>query len=108
MENRLELNKRVKYELPNEVLVGLYDRGYAKPNFKPDLCISAFGTIGIREPEKTVTQIWVKSDNEELIDFIKSFDFSSVIKKIGNAYRLSINTFKKIILEEFYEVKNGE
>lgn len=108
MENRLCLNKRVVYELPDEVLVGLYDRGYVKPDFKPDICISSFGTIGIRRPEQTVTQIWIKTDNKELIDFIRNFNFLTIVKKIGKAYRMSINQFKKIILEEFYGEKYGE
>lgn len=109
MENRLCLNKKPKYELPDEVIIGLYDRGYYCPKFEPDICISAFGTIGIREPKQTVTQIWVKSENKELIEFIKNFKFmDNAIKKTGKAYRMSINQFKKIILKEFYEVNNGK
>ena len=109
MENRLCLNKRKIYNLPDEVVVGLYDRGYYCPDFEPDICISAFGTIGIREQKQTVTQIWVKSENKELIEFIKNFKFmDNTIKKTGKAYRMSINQFKKIILEEFYGDKNGK
>ena len=102
MENRLELNKKKVYELPDEVVVGLYDRGYYCPDFEPNICISSFGTIGVREPKQTVTQIWVKTDNQELIEFIRNFRFSNVIKRAGKTYRMSINQFKKIILEEFY------
>lgn len=102
MENRLELNKKPRYELPDEITVGLYDRGYHCPDFEPDICISAFGTIGIREAKQTVTQIWVKSNNKELIEFIRNFRFLNVIKKAGTTYRMSINQFKKIILEEYY------
>ena len=108
MENRLELNKRVVYELPDEVLIGLYDRGYVKPNFEPDLCLSSFGTIKVREPEQTVTQLWIKTENKDLLEFIKNFDFNNKVKRIGNAYRMSKNNFKKILLEEFYGVKYGE
>ena len=108
MENRLCLNKRVVYELPDEVLVGLYDRGYVKPDFEPDLCLSAFGDIRMREPEQTVTQLWIKTENKELLEFIKVFNFEDRVNRIGNAYRMSKNNFKKIILEEFYGVKNGE
>ena len=106
IENRLCLNKRKTYVLPDEVVVGLYDRGYTKPNFKPNICISAFGTIGIREPEKTVTQIWVKTDNKDLIEFIEDFNFQNKLGRIRNAHRLSMNNFKKIILEEFYKIKS--
>ena len=108
MENRLCLNKRVVYELPDEVLVGLYDRGYVKPNFKPDLCLSSFGTIKVREPEQTVTQLWIKTENKDLLEFIKNFDFNNKVKRAGMTYRISKNNFKKIILEEFYGVKYGE
>lgn len=109
MENRLCLNKRPTYELPDEVVIGLYDRGYYCPDFEPDVCISAFGTIGIREPKQTVTQIWVKSENKELIEFIKNFKFmDNVIKRTGKTYRMSINQLKKILLEEFYREKYGE
>ena len=108
MENRLELNKRPTYELPDEVLVGLYDRGYVKPDFEPDLCLSSFGTIKVREPEQTVTQLWIKTENKDLLEFIKNFDFNSRVKRAGMTYRISKNNFKKIILEEFYGVKNGE
>ena len=102
MENRLCLNKRVIYELPDEVLIGLYDRGYVKPNFEPDLCLSSFGTIKVREPEQTVTQLWIKTENKDLLEFIKNFDFNNKEKRAWMTYRISKNNFKKIILEEFY------
>lgn len=85
MENRLCLNKKPVYELPGDVMIGQYTRRNKKedvvPNFEPDICISAFGTIGIREAKQTVTQIWVKSNNKELIEFIRNFRFLNVIKK---------------------------
>ena len=45
MENRLELNKKPKYELSDEVLVGEYRRGAKIPNFEPDICINTWGDI---------------------------------------------------------------
>ena len=85
MENRLCLNKKPVYELPGDVMIGQYTRRNKKedvvPNFEPDICISAFGTIGIRKAKQTVTQIWVKSNNKELIEFIRNFRFLNVIKK---------------------------
>ncbi len=112
MENRLELNKRPVYELPDNVLVDRYDRYLDKkgilPKFEPDVCITAFGSIKESEAKKTVEQIWVKTDNRELINFIKDFDFESRLNKITNAYRLNKWLFKKIILEEFYGEKYGE
>lgn len=56
MENRLELNKKPKWELPGDVLVGRYDRYLDKkgifPNFEPDVCITAFGSIKESEAKK--------------------------------------------------------
>ena len=45
MENRLELNKKIRYELPDEVIVGEYRyskdiKGYNEPSFEPDICIN--------------------------------------------------------------------
>ena len=111
MENRLGLNKRPKYELPDEVLVDRYDRYLDKkgilPDFEPDICITAFGNIKLVEARRTCEQIWVKTDNKKLIDFIENFDFESRLNKI-TVFRLNLWRFKKIILEEFYGVKYGE
>lgn len=113
MENRLGLNKKPKYELPNEVLIELYE--YQRkdlsrnkiPNFEPDVCINIFGCLGVKKAKETVGQYWVKSDNKELVDFIKKYDFEKLVKnKITNAYTLPLWQFKKIILEEFYGIKN--
>ncbi len=111
MENRLCLNKRPTYELPNEVIIGEYARRKKNPsipNFEPDICITNRGSIKIKEKYETFSQIWVKTDNKEFIEFIKTFDFESRLNKITNAYIMNINDFKKILLEEFYEVKHGE
>ena len=43
MENRLGLNKRPKYELPNEVIIKSYKRNYSNISFEPDLCIVQWG-----------------------------------------------------------------
>lgn len=113
MENRLCLNKRPVYELPNEVLVGLYQditgRKVLMPNFEPDLCLNLWGNVGtLRQKCESSNQLWIKTDNNELRNFIINYDYKSRLSKITNAYSLSVNLFKKIILEEFYEVKYGE
>lgn len=75
MENRLCLNKRPVYELPDEVMVGQYDYRKNKPtipNFEPDICLCVWGAVGkLSKPKENAKQIWVKADNEELINFIK-------------------------------------
>ena len=43
MENRLELNKRPVYELPDEIVVGLYMKNYQDVDFNPDLCLCVWG-----------------------------------------------------------------
>ena len=111
MENRLELNKRPVYELPDEIVVDTYlrqNKGDYIPSFKPDICITSFGSIKLKEPKSTNRQIWVKSNNKELIEFLKNYKWESKLNKITNAYMLNMWQFKKILLEEFYQVKNGE
>lgn len=108
MENRLCLNKRPVYELPDEVLVGEYRRGVKMPNFEPNICINTWGDVRVKNPEETVIQLWIKTENKELLEFIKVFNFEDRVNRIGNAYRISKNNFKKIILEEFYGVKYGK
>lgn len=104
MENRLELNKKPVYELPDEVIVGKYERRKVNgriPDFKPDICITTFGNIKEAQPGKTVEQIWFKSDNNDLINFIKTYDWNKEAYKITTP-NLNMWKFKKIILEEFY------
>ncbi len=114
MENRLELNKRPVYELPDEVLVGLYCNNYCEPDFKPDICITSFGRLYIKKPKETSKQIWIKADNIDLIEFIRTYNWENKMKKVllsqaeGDKYSLNIWRFKKIILEEFYGEKYGE
>ena len=111
MENRLELNKRPTYELPGEVLIDTYSRnknGDKIPSFNPDLCITSYGSIKIKEKKETFEQIWIKTDNVELLNYIKTTDFEKKIGRTTNAYRLHLWRFKKIILEEFYGVKYEE
>lgn len=113
MENRLELNKKPVYELPDEIKIEVYEkrnppRKTIKPSFNPDICLNVWGRIGeIEDKYKTKTQIWIKTENAELINFIKNYKFKDY-KKNFIAPVLSINDFKKIILEEFYGVKHGE
>lgn len=115
MENRLELNKKPVYELPDEVIIELYE--YQKkdlsrnkiPNFEPDVCLNIFGCLGVKEAKATAGQYWIKSSNNELIDFIRKYNFEKLVKnKITNAYTLPLWQLKKIILEEFYGDKNGK
>ena len=111
IENRLSLNKKPKYELPDEVLIDKYERRKKNgriPDFVPDICLTSFGSIRVKPPRNTVVQIWVKTDNKELLKFIRSFDFESKLFKITNSYNMEVWKFKKIILEEFYGVKNGK
>lgn len=112
MENRLELNKRPVYELPDEVLVGNYDWRRNKPtipSFEPDICIGAWGkSVGeVQGKGEKTSQIWIKTDNEKLINFIKNNNLKEYINSIGTL-KIECWKFKKIILKEFYEVKHGE
>ena len=109
MENRLELNKRPTYELPDEVVVMLYknQEGHkSHPNFEPDICINAFGNRCIAEKKSFMHQIWVKTTNGQLIDFIKTYRFDAINSFTKDS--LPVWKVKKIILEEFYGVKHGK
>ena len=110
MENRLELNKRPTYELPDkDVLIKSYKRNYSNLDFEPDICLVQWGRNLGEECKKGshLKELWIKSDNVNLIEFIKSYNFR---KLRGNApnYELAISDLKKILLKEFYEVKYGE
>ena len=109
MENRLGLNKRPKYELPNEVIIKSYKRNYSNISFEPDLCIVQWGRNLGEECKKGshLKELWIKTDNKELMYFIRRYNFRKLRNNAPN-YELAINDFKKIILEEFYGVKNGE
>ena len=105
MENRLNLNKRIKYELPDEVVVEEYRRNVNQiPDFEPDIIINSWGkgrfcSIGLKY-ERAV-QLWINTKNIELIDFIKQYDFNSKALTISSP-RITVTQLKKIILEEFY------
>ena len=107
MENRLGLNKKKIYKLPDEVIVGEYRRYYNKIPFNnPDLCIGSFGEgcLGkIYKPKTVSMEIWIKTDNKDLLNFIKEYDFKKVITNTGSSRRcIVLKDLKKIILEEFY------
>lgn len=107
MENRMKLNKKPVYELPGDIIIGEYKRNYYEPNFEPDLCIVMWGRNVGEETiiYKNMKQLWIKTDNRELISFIRSYNWRGIRNNAPNA-ELSKNTFKKIILEEFYNKSN--
>ena len=113
MENRLELNKKPKYELPDEVKIGWYRRYYNMIPFdNPDLCIGGFGKgcLGrVYAPKSVAMEIWIKTNNKELIEFIKGYNFEENKTGTGTSKRcITLNELKKIILEEFYGGKYEE
>lgn len=112
MENRLCLNKRVIYELPDEVMIGEYIkrpdvRRCKTPNFEPDVCLNSKYNIKVSDKGNAKDQIWIKTKNKDFIDFIKHYNWKP--KAVGvTAKSLSLSMLKKIILEEFYGEKYGE
>ena len=100
MENRLCLNKKPIYELKSDIT----------PVFNPTICICNWGqgNIGkVRAKKQDAKQIWIKTTDEELIKFIIKYDWKESIKNISSPF-INIPNFKKIILQEFYGVNNGE
>lgn len=112
MENRLELNKRPVYELPDEVVVGEYRmrpdiKRCKTPDFEPDICLNSKYNVKVSNKGNASDQIWIKSDNNRLIEYIKKCDFNKHLNSVSIKH-LYLWKFKKIILEEFYGVKYGE
>lgn len=110
MENRLELNKKPVYELPDEVVIGEYRARANKiktPNFEPDICLNSKYNIKVSNKGNTSDQIWIKSCDNNLIEYIKKYDFNKHLNSVSIKH-LYVLKFKKILLEEFYGVKNGE
>ena len=106
MENRLELNKKPTYELPDEITIGFYNKYNNKPsiipNFEPDICLNTWGSnMKISSIKSSSRQIWIKTNNKKLIDFIKMNDWNKYLKYTSSPY-LNMWMLKKIILEEFY------
>ena len=105
IENRLCLNKKPIYELPDDVLLGFYNKLNTKPsiipNFKPDICFNNWGSLGAGLPKETSRQYWVKTDNQDLIEFIRAYNWNNCVYSIGSPF-IPKWLFKKIILEEFY------
>ena len=103
------LNKRPKYELPDEVKIGLYmkqrGRSLIEPDFEPDICINAFGNRCIAEKKSFMHQIWVKTDNKQLVNFVEGYGFNTINSLTKD--NLPMWKVKKIILEEFYNKQKG-
>ena len=106
MENRLCLNKRPVYELPDNTQVQIYQRSDTvkrlnmRPRFEPDVCVKVWSNY-IKTEDKCVSdnQIWIKTDNKDLIDFLKRY--KSINQSISTQ-SFNVWKIKKIILEEFY------
>lgn len=92
MENRLCLNKKPVLKLPNMTMFRVQpsthniEEEYKK--WKPSirLCSYGAGSIGkILKDEFKSQEIWIISDNEELIEKIKSFNWReyALNKKVG-------------------------
>lgn len=108
MENRLYLNNKPKYELPDEVVIGEYRKGYKTPNIEPDIVLSCYGTVSVDKKYRTTTQLWIKSTNKDLLYFLSKYNFKESFSTTISRMRFNSWRLKKIILEEFYGVKHGE
>ena len=116
MENRLELNKKPKYELPDEVIIEEYRKRpdvkrCKTPDFEPDLIMGNVGAgcVGMFYSDyKVSNHICIKTNNKELLNFIKKYDWKNVSVTSNGLLCLTLSKLKKILLEEFYGVKYGE
>lgn len=104
----MKLNKKPVYELPDEIVIEEYRKDYKTPNITPDIVLSCYGSISIDKQYRTTTQLWIKTDNSDLLEFIKTYNFKKKLSLTIGSPRFNSWRLKKIILEEFYEVKHGE
>ena len=112
MINKLKLNKKPVVNLPDEdVLIGEYARskkcGDKIPDFEPNIIINNWGAIRLHNKKFThASQLWIKTDNEELKEFILNYDWRGNLKAVGAkesaSKRLTINKFKEVLLKEYY------
>ena len=92
MENRLELNKKPVLNLPNMTMFRVQHsthnikEEYIKWNPDVRICSYGAGSIGkILTDDFKSQEIWIISDNKELIEKIKSFNWReyALSKKVG-------------------------
>lgn len=109
MVNKLKLNKRPVINLPEDILIGEYERRFKRssniPDFEPNIIINNWGakiTIS-KEKKERAKQIWIKTDNEKLKEFILSYDWISELCSINKIYYLSTNKLKEVLLKEYYD-----
>lgn len=108
MINKLKLNKKPVLNLPEDVLISRYTRHKKKkddiPNFEPNLIINNWGTkiTTTKTKYERAKQIWIKTDNEELKEFIINYDWVSELYAINKSYYLSYIKLKEVLLREFY------
>lgn len=95
-------------ELPDNIIISTYNKSNNRiPNFKPDLCLNIFGEIDLIK--NSSRQFWIKTDNLDLINFIKDNSLKKYLK--GKSIPcLNILILKRILLENFYKTDspNGE
>ena len=104
MENRLCLNKKPTYELPDEVIIGVYENRpypkYLEPKWIADIAINNIMNPKSCIPKTFNREIWIKTDNKDLIEFIKKYDWDVNQSMTFNS--ITKTDVEKIILEEFY------
>lgn len=91
-------------KLPDNIIISSYNKNINQvPNFKPDLCLNMFGEIDLIK--NSSRQFWIKTDNLELINFIKENNLKQYLK--GKSIPcLNILILKRILLEKFYKTNS--
>ena len=107
--NNKYLNSKPKYELPNDVKVGLYDAYYKKePNFVPNVCINRWGTVGIRDYKDTSVQVCIKTNDIGLIKYLESYNWGAKFSRgnsIVKAGKCNKWQVEKLISEYYANIK---
>ena len=99
------LNSRPKYDIPEGVQIGRYDSYFKiEPSFVPDISIKRWGVgVGVRGYKETAAQICVKSNDSNLISYLKEYDWCSLVKQ-DSGITPSLNKWQvEKIISEYYE-----
>ena len=97
------LNSKPTYNIPEGVQVGRYDSYFKiEPSFVPDISINRWGVVGIRGYKETAAQICVKSNDSNLISYLKEYDWCSLVKQDSGTTPVFNKWHVEKIISEYY------
>lgn len=98
MENRLELNKRPTYELPEGTEIFSYNRSRDKDKVEAKgLRLSSVGASSgrlLKDNETKCGEIIIITNDYKIIDFVKNFDFRALVNINSVNQKKQIDSWK--------------